>query len=532
MIVYRPKRVLIIKVRDTCRITSVIPTAKVIAHKGQQLVAVPHKLDEVRVLRNLGIMAPSPIKYYYKWSGQYVPFYAQEATAEFLTLNRNSFVLNDLGTGKTLASLWTYDYLRRLGRVHKALVISPLSTLERVWGDEIYTHFPHLNFAVLHGSSDRRLKLLRTGADVYLINHDGIKATGMLEALADRADIDLVIVDELAQVARTAGADRWKALNTLCNRQQPRQVWGLTGTPTPNSPTDAWAQVRIVNPSNVSPYFKRFKDQVQQQVGQFAWKDREDAMQVVYKAMQPAVRFTREDCVDLPPCIYQTYEVALTADQSKAYKEMVRHLFTEAAGGQVLAVNEAVKMGKLVQIACGVVYGTNKEEITIPATPRLELVRDLVQAAGTKVIVFVPFVSSVRVVADYLEQYLNPGKPAGEPNEYVRMIYGDVPKRERDEIFYDFQKEKLPYVLVAQPSAMSHGLTLTEASTIIWYAPTTSNDTYEQANGRITRPGQKNTQFIINIEGTPVERKMYTRLRNKQNMQGILLGMVETATHA
>ena len=73
---------------------------------------------------------------------------------------------------------------------------------------------------------------------------------------------------------------------------------------------------------------------------------------------------------------------------------------------------------------------------------------------------------------------------------------------------------------------MSHGLTLTQANVIVWYAPITSNDIYEQACARITRPGQRRTQFIINIEGTPVERKTYARLRSKQKVQGLFLDLV------
>lgn len=528
MIIYRPKRVLILKVRNTDRITNIIPTAKVIVHRGQPLVAVPHRLDEVRVLRNLGIPAPSPIRYYYRWAGQNKPFHAQVETAEFLTMHDNAFVLNAMGTGKTLASLWVYDYLRSIGRVHKALVLSPLSTLERVWGDEIYMHFPHLKFAVVHGAAEKRLKLLNLDVDLYLINHDGIKVRGFLEAMADRGDIDLVIVDEIAEMARTAGTDRWKALNILCNKQGRRQVWGMTGTPTPNDPTDAWAQCRIVSPTRVSPYYTKFKEQVMRRVGNFTWLPREGSMEVVHQAMQPAVRYTREDCLDLPPCIYQTCETTLTPDQEKAYKAMLRHLCADVAEGRILAVNEAVKASKLVQIACGVAYGVSGEEISIQASNRMALVKELIQAAGTKVIVFVPFTSAVRALTAYLERELNPMN--FDTPEYVRMIYGEVSKAERDDIFHRFQKERLPHVLVAQPSAMAHGLNLTEASTIIWYAPITRNDHYEQANGRITRSGQRNTQFIINIEGTPLERKMYARLKNKQDMQGILLDLVEAAS--
>ena len=79
----------------------------------------------------------------------------------------------------------------------------------------------------------------------------------------------------------------------------------------------------------------------------------------------------------------------------------------------------------------------------------------------------------------------------------------------------------LPVVFAA------HGLTLTAASTIVWYAPITSADTFVQSNGRITRPSQKNTQLIIMIEGTDLERRYFKRLKDKEKTQGVLLDMVK-----
>ena len=109
----------------------------------------------------------------------------------------------------------------------------------------------------------------------------------------------------------------------------------------------------------------------------------------------------------------------------------------------------------------------------------------------------------------------------------AEAIHGGVSKNERDRIFSDFMKTDAPHVIVAQPAAMSHGLTLTAANTIIWYAPIASNETWEQANARITRPGQKHSQLIVMIEGTDIERKYYQRLKEKQRVQGLLLGMIQ-----
>jgi len=494
---------------------NVIPSAKEFKVKGKHYVAVPHKLEETRVLRNLGYDAPAPIRHHYDWPGRYKPFEAQREAAAFLSMYDRAFNLSELGTGKSLASLWAFDYLKSIGKVNKALIISPLSTLERTWADELFHHFPHLDFAVLHGTRQKRLKLLEQDVDVYIINHDGVQ---IIEPhIKDREDIDVVIIDEIAQCARNAGTDKWKSINTVVNKhKKPRTCWGMSGTPTPNAPTDAWAQCRLVVPEKVPPYFNRFKAQVMKQLSQFTWIPKPEATDIVKEVMQPSVRFTRDECVDLPPLMYETRAVALTKEQDKAYKEMVARLRTEAESGEITAVNEAVKMAKLVQIACGVVYADDGSEVTIPSNPRIQEVKDIISEAEGKIIVFVPFVSSVNMVAEELGKHFS-----------VEVIHGGVKKDERDRIFGAFQKSKDPKVLVAQPAAMSHGLTLTAASTIVWYSSVTSNEVFEQANGRINRPGQKMNNFIIMLEGTPVEKRIYNRLRNKQKMQGALLDEVK-----
>lgn len=519
MLIHKGTKKIVLKLKDPRRITNVIPTAKPFEYDGATYVAVPHRLDEVRVLRNLGIKAPSPIKYLYDYPRHpkiKEPFFAQKETAEFLTLHPKAFVLNDLGTGKTLSALWARDYLVEAGLVNKTLVISPLSTLERTWADEVFQNFPETEVAVLHGSKDVRLRRLNSSADIFLINHHGIKVLeAELKALIDGGVINLIIIDEIATF-RNAQAQLYKTLKKLIAKC-PR-VWGLTGTPTPNSPTDAWAQVKLISPERVPTYFSGFRDQVMQQFGQFRWLPREGATETVADAMQPSIRFKREDCIDLPPAIYQTREVDMTPDQAYAYKEMMAKLCMESEQGQILAVNEAVKMQKLVQIACGVVYGKNGEEVVLPNKPRIDEVKEIIDQAGAKVIIFVPYKNVLRYVAEQLAKHYGSGE--------VVVVSGDVSATARAGIFKAFQTQGTPRILVAQPAAMSHGLTLTAASTIVWYSAVTSQETYSQANGRITRPGQSRTQFIIHIEGSAVERRIFKRLQDKKKMEGLLLEMI------
>jgi len=515
VIVRQDKKALIYKLRNPSRITTVVPTARLVQHKGDTLVAVPHRPDEVKVLRNLGFDAPDPMSYYYKWPGRFKPFDAQVTTANFLSMNDRAFCLNSMGLGKTVTSLWSYDYMREIKLVKKALIICPLSTMERTWADEVWRTFPHLECAVLYGSRARRIKLLNQNVDIYIINTDGIKT--IERELADREDIDLIIVDEIAMF-RNAGTDRWKTLNSICNKQSPRRVWGLTGAPIPHQPTDAWAQCRIIRPTNpdVPKYYSKFRDMVMRQITQFIWVPREDAVQTVQRCMQPAIRFALDDCIDLPEQIITHREIEMSPEQKTAYKAMLEKLLAEYDGGEVLAVNEAVKANKLIQIACGVAYDKQGGEIYIPNKSRMDALKEIIEESEGKVLVFVPLTGVLKFVADELSAIWP-----------TAMVYGDVPKAQRDDIFSNFQETIDPHVIVANPTTMSHGLTLTKATTIIWFAPIHSNDVYIQANARVRRPGQTKTTVIAHIAGSGIEQKIYKRLEKKEALQGSLLNIIK-----
>lgn len=519
MLVSKKHKKLLLNLREPERVTSVIPSARTLEYKGRTLVAVPHRLDEVRVLRNLNLDPPTPLETYYDWPGRFPPFIHQRTTSGFLSSNPRAFCLNGLGSGKTISALWAFDYLRSQGLVRKMLVLCPMSTMERAWGDEIFRNFPHLNFAVLHGDREKRHKLLAEEFDIYIINHDGIKSADTCELLARREGLDLVVVDELA-VYRNAATARWKAANTIINGDTKRGIpakpwaWGMTGTPIPNGPVDAYAQVRLICPGRVPKYFGHFRDQVMKQITQYKYEARETALQTVHEVMQPAIRFAREDCIDLPPTTYMTRQAQLTPEQKKAFDEMLRRFKTEHAGGQITAVNAAVKMNKLLQICLGTAYG-NDGDVVIPAQPRIDLVREIIEEAEAKVLVFVPLTGALEALAaDLRKDYT------------VAVVHGATSRGQRDQIFKEFQQSPNPRVLVANPGTLSHGLTLTAANTIVWFGPTHSNETWEQANGRIARPGQKLNTLIVNVVATPLEQKIFDRLAGRQQVQGALLDLI------
>lgn len=501
------------------RIDVLMPHAKKMVHEGREFVVVPNKLDEAKVLQNLGYNVRPPIMVNYQWPGS-SPFDAQRVTSALITMNPRSFVLNGIGTGKTRSWLYAFDYLRIEGRVQRGLVVCPLSTVRQTWAKEVLMVFPHLRVRVLTGDKARRLKLLAEDADIYIINHDGVEV--IKDELARRTDINMVCLDEVS-IYKEAKSERWKVINKLINGTDmfPTpdrffRVVGMGASPVTKAPTDVYGQVKLVNPSAMPERFTRFRERVMFKVTNFKWCAHKDAIETCFKVMQPSVRFTRDECYDLPPCQIVTREATLTPQQNAIYQKLAQECAAQCATGDIKAINAADQLNKLAQVALGVVYDIQRNVIELPAAPRLAVLDAAVDESASKVIVFTPYKHSLRMIAEHLKKRFA-----------VDTISGDTGHAQREATFHNFMHAADPQVIVAHPMTMSHGLTLTAASTIIWFGPPTSLEVYEQANGRITRAGQRHAQLIINIAATRLEQRIYDRLEKRAEIQGLLLDMYE-----
>jgi SNF2 family DNA or RNA helicase len=495
------------------RVLSIVPNSRVIELDTGKHIALNHGIQESKLLTNLGYEVGCPILNYYGWAGNKA-FDTQKQTAAMLVSNSRAYVLNSIGTGKTCAALFAYDYLREIGEVKKMLVIAPLSTITTVWEAEIFRRFSHLEAVGLSGSRQRRAKQLAQDADIYIINHDGIAT---IPAELQAMNFDVILIDELA-VYRNSTTKRWK-LASMIVRKAP-YVWAMTGSPTPNAPTDAYGEAKLITPERVPFSYRRFQQETMRQVTTFKWVPRPDSAQVVYRALQPAVRFTRADSFDMPPTTIGYREAAMSDPQKVAYKDMLNTFAVEVRNKQITAANEGVKVSKLLQIACGFIYSSEDEgKKVINGTPRFKLLLEMIEETQEKIIVFTPFKFSVKMLATVLSKY-----------HTVESVDGDTPKRERDRIFQEFQTDEGARIIVAHPGCMAHGLTLTKADTVIWFAPIWSTETYEQACGRITRAGQDKHTHILHIVGSPIENKIYKRLESNQKCQGILLDMFKVGT--
>jgi len=491
-------KALLLKVREPGRITTVIPKAKVL-DSGE--VLVKWGLEEAQVLKNLRIKnVPSPIVAHYNWPGMYRPFKHQIKTSEFLTLHRRAFVFNEQGTGKTGSVIWAADYLMKLGFIKRVLVLCPLSIMQSAWQNDLFKFAMHRTVGIAHSyTREKRIKVIKSNVEFVVCNFDGLE---IIKDAVLESDFDLIVVDE-ANAYKTVSTRRWKVLNSLI--QAKTWVWMMTGTPASQAPTDAFGLAKIINPDGVPRFFGSFKDMVMQKITEFKWVPRPRAEDVVHKALQPAIRFTKEECLDLPDMTYVTREVPLTAQQKRYYETIRKHMVVTAAGEDITTVNAAANLNKLLQLSCGAVYSDSGEVVAFDASNRLEALKEVIDEASHKVIVFVPYRHAIQIV---FEELIKSGYTA-------EIISGAVSAGRRTEIFNRFQTEDNPRVLVIQPQAASHGVTLHAANVVVYWSPVMSVETYLQANARVHRAGQRNPCTVVHLQGSPVEKRMYAMLESK-----------------
>ena len=442
---------------------------------------------------------PSPILRDYNWPGMHRPFEHQKDTASFLSLRQRAFCFNEAGTGKTSAAIWAADYLMNLGLIKRVLVICPLSIMYSAWQSDVFKTAMHRTCGVAHGSAGKRKKIIDEGYDFTIINYDGTHVV-FNDLLA--VNFDLIIIDE-ANAYKTVSTKRWKTLAKLI--QPTTWLWMMTGTPASQSPIDAYGLAKLVSPQRVPKFSTAWRDKVMYQVTQFKWLPKYTYKQDVFNALQPAIRYSKKECLDLPPLTYQTREVPLTPQVIKYYKELKAQLLIEAAGEQISAVNAAASLQKLLQISGGAVYTDKRQVVEFDISPRLNALKEVLDETTNKVVVFVPYLHTIDVLVEFLkkEKITN------------AVIKGDVGARERSVIIDQFQKLEDPRILVIQPQSAAHGITLTAADTIVFWSPVMSVETYLQCIGRIERVGQRNAMTVVHLQGSDVERKMYAMLQGK-----------------
>ena len=527
LVAYDPvRRVIVHDTPKGDRVVQALPDARKL-HNGH--VATPVNLYNLQVLSWLGLPVIRLMDREYDWpiNPGYKPLRHQVTMANFMALNPRSFNLSDPGTMKTLATLWAADYaMRQYPRGQcRCLIVCTLSTTQRVWADALFQHFlGRRTYVVLRGTAEKRQKLLAEPHDFYIINYEGLSIgapsyhvdsrqwsvpAGVYAAILQRDDIKIAVIDE-ASAYRDTTRNRHRVARALLQNRD--YFWLLTGTPCSKGPLGAYGLHRLIHPKGES--FQSYRNRIMWKVDQFKWAPLPGATVEAFKLLQPAIRYTIQECVELPPCTYQFRDCELSILQKKAMAELRAQAQLIINEQKVTAVNEAVLRLKLLQIACGAIYGPDRTIHKVDAAPRLKVVREIIDESDDKFIIFAPFTSVLHMLKHELQEF------------DTELIYGAVSDKERNRIFSVFQNSSDIRGLLADPGTMAHGLTLTAASFIIWYAPTDKTENFLQANKRIDRPGQTKNTTIYQLAGTSIEREIYTRNAAEQSMQGLILQMV------
>jgi len=499
-------KALLLKVKEPSRITTIIPKSKIL-DTGE--VLVNWGLEEAQVLKNLRIRGvPSPIESKYEWTGMYKPFDHQITTASFLTLHRRAFCFNEQGTGKTGSVIWAADYLMKIGVIKRVLVLCPLSIMQSAWENDLFRFAMHRTCAIAHSySKEKRLEAANSQAEFVICNFEG------LDIIKEAVDqFDLIVVDE-ANAYKNVATRRWKTLNSVIKPTM--WIWMLTGTPASQSPTDAYGLAKIINPNGVPRFFGAFRDQVMHKITQFKWVPKPTSENIVHEALQPAIRFTKEECLDLPDMTYTMRDVPLSSQQLKYYEKIRKDMMVVAAGEEITTVNAAANLNKLLQLSCGAVYSDSGDVIAFDAGDRMKALLEVIEEASHKVIIFAPFRHAIEII---LEELKRQGISA-------EAIHGGIPVNKRTSIFNSFQTEDKPQVLVIQPQAAAHGVTLHAANVVVWWGPITSIETYLQANARVHRAGQRNPCTVVHLQGSPVEKRIYKMLSEKVDIHNRLIDL-------
>lgn len=438
-------------------------------------------------------------------------FKHQETTAQFVADNENVLCTSDPGTGKTISVI--EGFLRR--KAKKMLVLAPLSILRPAWGDDISKYAPDLKWAVAHGKG--REDVMAGDYDIVISNHDAVKWICKLPKEILNG-FDMLCVDEFTAY-KNRTSQRSKAALKLA-RSIPAKVL-LSGTPDPNSVTDLWHPVFMLDGGQrLGRQFFAFRSQVcaPTQTGprpeMVKWEDKEGAGPMVADMLSDiTVRFKFEDCIDIPENTTRYMYVDLPTKLRKQYEELAYTSYLALKEGTINAIHAGAKAKKLLQLLTGAVYDESGAVVSVHKD-RYELVMELVAERKKSVVAF-----NWRHERDALIEI------AEREGISYRVIDGSVSGNDRELAVKQFQFSDLQ-VIFAHPQSAGHGLTLTAGTATIWCSPTYNAEHFQQFNRRIYRAGQtKKTETILIAARDTKETEAYDKLEGKLNRMEDLLSI-------
>ncbi|EGQ3331733.1 DEAD/DEAH box helicase [Staphylococcus pseudintermedius] len=441
----------------------------------------------------------------------FIPHDYQKYSIDKIIENKKYGLFLDMGLGKTVSTLTAFSDLQLLD-TNKMLVIAPLNVAKDTWADEIdkWEHLKHLRVSKVLGSPKQRIAALNKEADIYVTNKENTK--WLCDQYKKDWPFDMVVIDELSTF-KNPSSQRFKAIR----KKQPliKRFVGLTGTPSPNSLLDLWAQVYLIDrgerlETSFSRYRERFfkpTHQVSDHV--FNWELRDGSEEKIYELIEDVcLSMKAGDYLDMPERIDAVQSVNLSSKERKLYDELEKHYILESEeDGTIVAQSGASLSQKLLQLSNGAVY-TDDESVRHLHDRKLDKLEEIIEESqGQPLLVFYNF---------------------KHDKERIMERFDEVVTLD-DESYKDRWIEGKVKILLAHPASAGHGLNLQKGGHIIvWFGLTWSLELYQQANARLYRQGQTHTTIIHHImTDNTIDQKVYQALQNKELTQEDLMQAIK-----
>ena len=425
-------------------------------------------------------------------------------------------LLMEMGTGKSLTAVAITGALANAGYIRRVLIVAPLSILG-VWEAEFsrFADFPYF-LAVLSGTGEKKRDTLRhmAGAalQVAVVNYE---SAWRMEKDLRLWRPDLIIADEGHKI-KTHNIAASKAMHRLGQQAGYRLL--LTGTVITNKAIDVFSQFKFVNPDIFGQSFYAFRSRYFDMVGYG------NHTPVLKKAMEAELteklhsisyRATKAECLDLPETTDVIRQVDLEPAALRIYQELVKESYAALSGGEVTAPNILTRLLRLSQLTGGFIGNDETaavEQVSAAKLSALEDILDGAAAEGKKLVIIARFLPEIRAVCKLLEK---------RGLRYA-CITGGV--KSREEQVEQFQKEPEVMAFVGQIATAGMGITLTAASTMVFYSLDYSMSNFEQAKARIHRVGQRMpcTYLYLVARGT-VDEKVLLALKDKADLARTLV---------
>jgi len=435
-------------------------------------------------------------------------------------------LLMEMGCGKSLTAVGITGQLYLDGKVNRVLVVAPLSIIG-VWDEEFakFADFDY-NLAVLNGSGAKKTETLRELSwyklrgnnepppmAVAVVNYE---SAWRLEKEIQEWKPDLIICDEGHKI-KTHNISASKAMHRLGALAKYRLL--LTGTIITNKAIDVFSQYKFLDPRIFGGSFYGFRNRYFDMVGYG------NHTPVMKKSMEPeltkrlhciAFRATKAECLDLPAITEIVRTVELEPAVMKVYKDLVKESFAELGNNrEVTATNILTRLLRLSQLTGGFIgddEGGTPQNISRAKLNALSDILEQAQQEGKKLVIIARFVPEIKAICAML----------GKAGIGYSLIMGGV--TDREEQVSRFQKGPDVQVFVGQIATAGLGITLTAASTLVFYSTDYSMSNHEQAKARIHRVGQKEncTYIYLTAKGT-MDLKVLKALRNKADLAKTLV---------